>query len=104
MSPTTDSRNTGSIPRDVLELTNTRRIGEYLDQVLEVARQAFPSSRLRLSVGQDAEDESHRYVAIDVESSDRTVEELLAGQEAWALGLARVCPSHHAVHFVLGWR
>jgi hypothetical protein len=57
-----------------------------------------------VSLGQDAEDEMHKYIALDVEVSDQTTEELLAGQRKWSAGISRVCPSRHAVYFVLGWR
>jgi hypothetical protein len=57
-----------------------------------------------VSLGQDAEDETHRYIALDVEVGGRAAEELLAGQRTWSAGLGRVCPSHFAVYFVLGWR
>jgi len=79
-------------------------VGRYLIQVIEVARQAFPSSALEVSLQRDAEDDTHQYIAIDVETSGRETEELLSGQRAWSAGVARVCPSQHAVYFVLGWR
>jgi hypothetical protein len=57
-----------------------------------------------VSLGQDAEDETHRYIALDVEAGGQAAEDLLAGQRRWSAGLGRVCPPRHAVHFVLGWR
>jgi hypothetical protein len=79
-------------------------VGGYLSAVIDLARQAFPASALAVSVGQDAEDDTHRYIAIDVEAGSKTTEELLAGQRIWSAGVARVCPSRSAVYFVLGWR
>jgi hypothetical protein len=72
--------------------------------VVDLARQAFPASAIDVSVGQDAEDETHQYIAIDVDVGGKATEELLAGQRVWSTGLARVCPSRDAVYFVLGWR
>jgi hypothetical protein len=76
----------------------------YLSPVIDLARQAFPSSALAVSVGQDAEDERHEYIALDVEVGNLAVEELLVGQRTWSAGLSGVCPSCFAICFVLGWR
>ncbi len=79
-------------------------VSRYLTTVIDLARQAFPSSTLTVSLGQDAEDETHQYIAIDVDVRRMETEELLAGQRTWSAGLSHVCPSRHAVYFVLGWR
>ncbi|HEX5272272.1 MAG TPA: hypothetical protein VFW33_17365 [Gemmataceae bacterium] len=92
------------VPADVHEFAAANGLSAYLMAVIDLARQSFPSSNLSVSVGQDAEDETHRYIALDVDVSAQTTEELLAGQQSWSAGLSRVCPSRHAVHFVLGWR
>jgi hypothetical protein len=81
-----------------------KEISRYFPILIDLARQAFPSSALEVSLAQDAEDETHRYIAIDVEVGGRTTDELLDGQRAWSAGVARVCPSHLAVYFVLGWQ
>ena len=93
-----------AIPPEVQDFADEKEIGCYLDAVMDVARQAFPSAPLCVSLGQDSEDERHQYIALDVEVSGRTTEELIAGQRIWSAGVARVCPSRHAVYFVLGWR
>jgi hypothetical protein len=93
-----------AIPPDVQEFAAEKEVSRYLNAVIDLARQAFPSSDLCVSLGQDAEDESHRYIALDVEVGGPTAEELLAGQRVWSAGVGRVCPSRHAVYFVLGWR
>jgi hypothetical protein len=94
----------GIIPPEVQEFAAANGVSAYLTAVIDLARQAFPSSALCVSIGQDAEDETHRYIAPDVEVGGLTTEELLAGQRFWSAGLPRVCPSRKAVHFVLGWR
>jgi hypothetical protein len=93
-----------AIPPEVQEFALEKGVSHYLNAVIDLARQAFSSSPLCVSLGQDAEDESHQYIAIDVEVGDRVTEELLAGQRNWSTGIPRVCPSRHAVYFVLGWR
>jgi hypothetical protein len=93
-----------AIPSEVLQFAAAKGINSYLNGVIDLAGQAFPSSALCVSVGQDAEDEMHQYIAVDVEAGGRASEELLAGQRVWSAGLSRVCPSRHAVYFVLGWR
>ena len=92
------------VPPEVREFAAEKGVNRYIGAVIDLARQAFPSSALTVSLGQDAEDETHRYIALDVEASGLTAEELLAGQRAWSRGIGRVCPSRQAVYFVLGWR
>ncbi len=93
-----------AIPPEVQLFAIDKEIDHYLNAVIDLARQAFPTSALCVSLGQDAEDETHRYIALDVEVGDQTTEELLIGQRTWSMGISRVCPSRHAVYFVLGWR
>jgi hypothetical protein len=93
-----------TIPPEVQEFAAAKGISRYLNAVIDLARQAFPSSALGVSLGQDAEDETHRYIALDVDAGGQAAEELLAGQRTWSAGISRVCPSRHAVYFVLGWR
>jgi hypothetical protein len=93
-----------AIPSEVEEFAVDKGVSGYLSSVIDLARQAFPASALCVSLGQDAEDESHEYIALDVEVGGRAAEDLLAGQRIWSAGLGRVCPSRYAVHFVLGWR
>jgi len=92
------------VPPEVEVFAAEKGIKPYLNTVIDLARKAFPSSGLCVSLGQDAEDEQHRYIALDVEVGGQTTEELLAGQHIWSAGIQRVCPSRHAVYFVLGWR
>ena len=83
---------------------NSKGIGGWLNAVIDLAQQAFPTASLSISVGQDAEDQSHQYVAIDVDAGSQSAEELLTGQRAWSTGIGRICPAPNAVYFVLGWR
>jgi hypothetical protein len=93
-----------AIPADVEAFAAEKCVRRYLDAAIDLARQAFPSSALCVSLDQDAEEEDHRYIALDVETADLSADELLAGQSVWSAGLGRVCPSRYAVYFVLGWR
>ncbi len=93
-----------AIPPEVREFGIEKGVSRYLDAVIDLAQQAFPSSALCVSLGQDAEDETHRYIALDVEVAAQPTEELLAGQRTWSAGVSGVCPSRHAFYFVLGWR
>jgi hypothetical protein len=92
------------IPTEVEEFAANKGASGYLDAVVDLARRAFPSSALCVSLGQDAEDETHQYIAFDVEVGGKTEEELLVGQRIWSGEISRVCPSRHAIYFVLGWR
>ena len=92
------------VPPEVRAFAAEKGVNRYLGAVIDLARQAFPSSALSVSLGRDAEDETHQYIALDVEAGGRTAEELLAGQRVWSGGIGRVCPSRQAVYFVLGWR
>lgn len=93
-----------TIPPEVEKFAAAKGVSPYLNAVIDLARQAFASSALSVSLGEDAEDETHQYIALDVEAGGLTTEELLAGQQTWSTGIGRVCPSHHAVYFVLSWR
>ena len=104
MSDAVVTRSVPVVPFEVREFAAEVGVERHLDAVIDLARQAFPSSGLAVSLGQDAEDETHRYIALDVEVVGRMVEELLAGQRDWSEGLGRACPSRQAVYFVLGWR
>jgi hypothetical protein len=88
----------------VQEFAADKGVAHYPDPVIDLARRAFPRSNVCVSLGQDAEDEAHRYVALDVDVSGQTAGDLLAGQRRWSEGVSGVCPSRHAVYFVLGWR
>ena len=93
-----------AIPPEVQDFAVEKEVSRYLNAVIDLARQAFPSSALCVSLGQDAEDEMHQYIALDVDVGGQSAGELLAGQRIWSVGVTRVCPSRHAVYFVLGWR
>jgi hypothetical protein len=93
-----------AIPPEVQEFAGAKGISRYLSAVIDLTRQAFPTSALGVSLGQDAEDDRHQYIALDVEVGGLSAEELLAAQRNWSAGIGRVCPSRHAVYFVLSWR
>lgn len=93
-----------AFPPEVQKFAVEKGISPYLNAVIDLARQAFPTSALCVALGQDAEDESHQYIALDVAVGSQATEELLAGQRIWSTGIGRVCPSRHAIYFVLGWR
>ena len=93
-----------TIPPDVREFAVAQGIGTYLREVIDLAQHAFPTSDMSVSLGEDAEDERHRYIAIDVAGGDQSAEALLAGQSVWSTGVSRICPPRQAVYFVLGWR
>jgi hypothetical protein len=92
------------IAPEVRAFAAEKGVAPHLPVVVELARRAFPSSPLLVTVGQDAEDESHRYIALDVEVGGLDAEEPLAGQQVWSSGLFTACPARCAVYFVLGWR
>jgi hypothetical protein len=93
-----------AVPPEVVAFAAQQGVTQYLPAVLDLTRRTFVSCPLIVSVGHDAEDDGHRYVALDVEVRGLNVEELLAAQKAWSAGIYSVCPSRFAVHFVLGWQ
>src|SRR5262249_5647146 len=104
MNDTLANLSCSAIPPEVENFAAEKGINRYLNAVIDLARQAFPSSALSVSLGQDAEDETHQYIALDVEVGNQPAEQLLAGQRIWSAGVRRVCPSQYAVYFVLGWQ
>jgi hypothetical protein len=93
-----------AIPPEVLRFATERGVTRYLPAAIDLARQAFPSAALAVTFGEDAEDRTHQYIALDVEAEGLSTADLLAGQRAWSARISQVCPSRHAVCFVLGWR
>lgn len=93
-----------ALSSEVQEFAVEKGGARYLDAVIDLARHSFPTSTLSVSLEQDAEDETHQYIAFDIATSNQTTEELLAGQRNWSAGLGRICPARDAVYFVLGWR
>ena len=81
-----------AIPREVYEFAVEKGVSRYLNALIDLAREAFPSSTLSASFGQDAEDETHQYIAFDVEVGDLTAEGVFAGRRAWSAGVPGVCP------------
>ena len=104
MNDTLATRSGPTVPQEVREFAAEKAVSPYLAAVIDLARQAFPSSTLSVSLGRDVEDETHHYIALDIEASGRTADELLAGQRFWSAGISRVCPPRQAIYFVLGWR
>jgi hypothetical protein len=86
-----------AIPAEVEEFAAKKGANGYLNAVIDLARRAFPSSALCVSLAQDAEDETHQYIALDVEVGGKAADELIAGHRIWSGGISRVCPSRHAV-------
>jgi hypothetical protein len=93
-----------AIPPEVQRFAAAKEIGQYLNAVIGLSHEAFPSSALRVSLGQDVEDETHQYIALDVAVGDQEANDLLARQHIWSTGMSRICPSRYAIYFVLGWR
>ncbi|MBI3822631.1 MAG: hypothetical protein HY289_08125 [Planctomycetes bacterium] len=92
------------VPPEVMEFAKAKGVGGHLDAVIDLAHRAFPATVLHLSLAQDAEDETHQYIALDVDAGGLASEDLLTGQRTGSVGLSRVCPPPCAVYFVLGWR
>lgn len=93
-----------AIPPEVTEFAAMKGVSGHLNAVIDLARRAFPGAPLVLSLARDAEDHVHQYIALDIEATDKTAEELLSGQRIWSSEIGHICSSRHAVHFVLGWR
>ena len=91
-----------AVPPEDQTFAAGKGISRYLGAVIDLARQALPSSGLCVSPGQDAEDEARQYIALDVGTGGRPVAELLAGQRIWSGGIGGVCPPRQAVYFVMG--
>ena len=104
MNSTVATVSAPTIPPEVQDFAVEKEVSRYLDAVIDLARLAFPASAVCVSLGRDAEDGMHQYIALDIDAGDQATEELLAGQRVWSAGVARACPSRYAVFFVLGWR
>ena len=92
------------VPPVVRAFAEERGIAEYVPPIVEMTREVFPAGSVSISVGEDAELDSHKYIALDVKIDGLSTEQLLAAHQAWSAGLSSVCPSELGVYFVLGWR
>ena len=90
------------VPLEVREFAAAAGADHYLGAVIELARRAFPSSSLAVSLGQHAEDETHPHIALDVPAAHPPADELLPAHRVCSAGLARPSPPHPSLHFLLG--
>jgi hypothetical protein len=93
-----------SAPPEVVAFAAQQGVAQFLPSVVEFTRRVFRSCPLSISIGQDAEDETHRYVALDVNVTSLDPDQLMAAQLAWSANIFSVCPAPYTVHFVLGWQ
>ena len=92
------------VPPVVRAFAEERGIAEYVPPVVEMTREVFPAGLVSISVGEDAELESHKYIALDVKIDGLSTEQLLAAHQAWSTSLSSICSSELGVYFVLGWQ
>lgn len=93
-----------AVASNVSAFAAERGISEVLPAIVDMTRDVFADRSLTISLGRDADEEPHRYIALDVAVSDMEVDELLEAQRAWSAGLLARCTSPQAVYFVLGWQ
>lgn len=73
----------------------------YLEPVLQLTDRIFPGRRLTAFVDVDPEIAGLRYIAIGVDVTGLTAEQLVETRQAWVRDLFDICPSTHVCWFVL---
>jgi hypothetical protein len=87
------------IPPEVEQFAAVKGLNGYLNAVIDLAGRAFPSCGLSLTLGQDAEDETHRYIAIDVDAGAKRSKSCWPGSESGPRNSGAFAP--HAKPFIL---
>ena len=90
-----------AVPGDVFAFAAECGVAAFLPAVLEMTRRVFGSTAVRLTVTDDPEIGDFRHIVVEAETGSDDVERLLQLQQEWTTGLLRVCPSVHAIHFLL---
>ena len=81
-------------PADVLEFAAQRKLGPYLEPLLEALQRSFPSARrIKVKLEEDLVVEDHWQVIFDVQIAGLSAIEARASQKAWHREMIRICPS-----------
>ena len=89
-----------STPLDVLDFAAQNGLTPCVCPVLTSdSRDAFPGCLVALRLEQDAEIESEQHIAIEVDVTGWSVEEMFSARNRWGQEFCRACPAESTVFF-----
>ena len=92
---------TEAVTPEVAAFAAERGLTPYLVPVLQLTDRVFPGRRTAVFVEADMEIADLRYIAIGVDVTGLSVEQLTETRHLWRDGLSAFCPSPHFFDFVL---
>ncbi len=92
-TPTVSSAPRPTIPEDVRTFAREKGVEQYLEPLIEVARQVYPTAtRFEVFTEDDPEIANDRHIVFDLDV-DLDVERALEADQHWRDGLFRVVPA-----------
>lgn len=89
------------MPPDVAAFAAERGLTPYLEPVIQLTDRVFPGRRREVFVEADMEIADLRWIAIGVDLTGLSVDEMLARENTWTKEIFSHCPSTHVCDFVL---
>jgi len=92
---------TEAVTPEVAAFAAKRGLTPYLVPVLQLTDRVFPGRLLEVRVEADPEIADLRYIAIGVDLTGLSVEQMVERQHTWTREIISYCPSTHVFDFVL---
>src|SRR5437868_1318286 len=103
MTPTTTSPPLPAIPDDVRAFAAARGAADYLEPLLDLARQCFAGAPLSIFLEEDLEITDRWFIVIDVDVTDWDTDRFMAAYDRWSMAKVAMCPPDLREYFLLGW-
>lgn len=101
-TPTTPTVADWTWPTPVLAFAAEHGLTPYLEPVLEMTRRAFPGRPITAEMTADYEIPDERYVAVWVDVTGLTADQLGDQSDRWYSGLREICGRDREERFYLG--
>jgi hypothetical protein len=100
--PTTPTTTPWTWSPEVLAFAKEQNVAQYLEPLLEVTRQLFPTTQsLKVYVDQDPEIRDLRSIVFEPHVPDKDLPSFVEAVHSWHRGLRRFCPAPLACVFSL---
>jgi hypothetical protein len=98
---TTAIASVSEVPQYIQAFAAERGASLYLPALLGLARRIFPEAAMSIRLEADPELENDRHIAIEVDASGLSVDEMLACQNQWDKEIFDHCPATHVCTYRL---
>jgi len=92
------------IPDDVRTFAAEQGAADYLEPVLDLARQCFPGAPLHVFLEEDMEIAGWWFIVVEVDVTGWDTGRIAAAYDRWTPAFVDFCPPAVRECFVLGWR